>query len=103
MIINEISKKSYLIAIARGKITNTPDYALRHEELVSGLSEETSEVIMASEVAISEHLDNYTEVQEELADVILVCFTELFRRGIDVEKLIISKLKYNEERINREG
>ena len=53
---------------------------------------------MAFEHIASTHLPQYTEAQEELADIIIACFTELHRRGVDVEKIITDKIKFNETR-----
>ena len=59
---------------------------------------EVNEFAEASEDKKSEHLPEYTEAQEELADIIIGCMTELFKRGIDVDKIIDAKIEINEQR-----
>jgi hypothetical protein len=59
---------------------------------------EVNEFAEASEDKKSEHLPEYTEAQEELADIIIGCMTELFKRGVDVDKIIDAKIEFNEQR-----
>ena len=59
---------------------------------------EVNELAEASEDKKSEHLPEYTEAQEELADIIIGCMTELFKRGVDVDKIIDAKIEFNEQR-----
>lgn len=53
----------------------------------------------ASETKPSEHLPEYTEAQEELADIIICGLTELHRRNVDIEELVIKKIEFNERRM----
>jgi hypothetical protein len=46
----------------------------------------------------SNHLPGYTEAQEELADILITCLTELHRRDTDIEKIVSEKVKYNKTR-----
>lgn len=46
----------------------------------------------------SEHLPQYTQRQEELADVLICCLTELHCEGVDVQKIIEEKITYNNKR-----
>ena len=54
--------------------------------------------LQASECKPSEHLPEYAEAVEELADIALVALTELSRRGVNVEKVLLLKSMYNERR-----
>ena len=95
MDLNKFGRRAWNCALKRGKVHDMEDF---HDETLSGLNEEVSEVNSASETMEAEHLDNYSEIAEELADVAIVVFTELHRRGIDIEKVLHEKMKYNERR-----
>lgn len=98
MDLNKFAKRAYQCALKRGKVHEnlTPDQL--HQETAQGLTQETTEVVEASEELCADHVPSFTEVQEELADVIIVACTELYRRGTDVEALLHAKMKYNEHR-----
>ena len=91
-------KRAYKCALKRGKIYEQLDQHLLHLETIDGLTEEVDEVIAASEVEMSDHLDNHPAIVEELADVAIVAITELYRRGTDIEAVLHEKMKYNEQR-----
>lgn len=95
MDLNKAARRAYNNALARGKVTKV----VNHEETVRTLAEEFEEMDRASESEASEHLREYTEVQEELADIIIGAMTELMKRDTDIELLIHRKLKFNEARI----
>lgn len=63
------------------------------------ISNELSEFDRASETDPSDHLPEYTEAQEELADILITCLTELHRRNVDVEAIITKKLEFNQNRL----
>ena len=92
--LNALSSTCHKIAIKRGKIG---DKAI-HWSSASGISDELMEFIKASEEKPSEHLPEYTEAQEELADILITCLTELDRRKVDVEEIIIKKIEFNKIR-----
>ena len=92
--INKIAERAYASAMKRGKIKTYLDIT----EVAKGLSSEVQEVFEASEHKASEHLPEYTEIAEELADVILVSFTELRRRNVNVEEILLQKMHFNENR-----
>ena len=94
---NHLAKTSYLTALKRGQITEDKSHI--HEESSWALHRELREYDMASEDLPSEHLPQYTEAQEELADILITCLTELYRRGVNVEKLIKTKIEYNKSRL----
>ena len=96
MDLNKFGKRAYLCALKRGKIHENPD-SLR-QETIEGLDEEFREVVKASETDMSDHLNSYSAVVEELADVAIVAITELYRRGVDIETLLHEKMKFNERR-----
>lgn len=95
MDLNKAARRVYKNALACGKVTKT----VNHEETVSTLSEEFEEMRRASEEESSEHLREYTKMQEELADIIIGSMTELMKRGTDIELLLHRKLKLNEARV----
>lgn len=98
MELNKFGKRAYECALKRGKIHAQTDPYLLHEETVEGIMEEVREIIEASETTSSEHLDHYPAVVEELADVAIASLTELHRRGVDIEEVLLKKMEYNEQR-----
>lgn len=91
----EKASKAFHNALRRGK---TSVYNC-HQDDAETLMAEMKEFVEASEDEKSEHLPKYTEAQEELADIIIGCMTELFKRGVDIEKIIDAKIAFNEKRI----
>lgn len=81
-------------AVARHKTEFSPN----HEKDVLSILEELSEFAKASEEKPSEHLPEYTEAAEELADIIIGCMTELYKRNVDVGSIIRDKMNFNETR-----
>lgn len=78
----------------RGKV----GYDVSHYSTACCLYDELVEFDEASEKAHSDHLPEYTEAQEELADILITCLTELHRRNVDVEAIITKKLEFNQNR-----
>ena len=70
-----------------------------HGESYVAILRELQEYDLASELTKSEHLPQYTEAEEELADVLIVCLTELHRRGTSVEEIIKAKIEFNKTRL----
>lgn len=95
---NNLAIETYQTAIERRKITDTHDSHEQHIEAHNSLLEEIKEFSWASEMRESNHLPGYTEAQEELADILITCLTELHRRGTDIEKIVSEKVKYNKTR-----
>lgn len=93
--LNQLGKRCFDNAIRRGKIKSSPP---DHQETVETLGEEFMEVVKSKESAWSEHLLDFTETEEELADVLLGCLTELHRRNVDIEVIVMKKIEYNETR-----
>lgn len=93
-----LGKKAFLCAVNRGKTSLFASKATMHSETLWGLFEEAKEVREASEDKPSAHIPKFSEVQEELGDVLIVCLTELYRRGTDIDELIYEKMQYNERR-----
>lgn len=98
MDLNKFGKRAFKCALRRDKIHEGLEQSGLHQETIDGLNEEVHEVIEASETDMSEHLDNYPAVVEELADVAIVTITELYRRGVDIDAVLHEKMKYNERR-----
>ena len=95
---NNLATETYQTAIERRKITETHDSHEQHIEAHNSLLEEIKEFSWASEMRESNHLPGYSEAQEELADILITCLTELHRRGTDIEKIVSEKVKYNKTR-----
>ena len=72
---------------------------MSHSQCAEGIGKEFVEFIGADEMRSSEHLPEYTEAEEELADLLICYMTELHRRGVDVEDIINKKITFNENRI----
>lgn len=98
MDLNKFGNRAYRCALRRGKIHENLEGDSLMKETTEGLLEEVHEVIDASETEMSEHLDKYPAIVEELADVAIVAITELYRRGVDIESVLHEKMKYNERR-----
>lgn len=93
--INQLAQTAFDNAIIRGKTARD----MNHLDTFFGILSELKEFREASEVEASEHLPEYTQAQEELADVLICCLTELHRRGVDVEEIIKAKIEYNKRRV----
>ena len=100
MNINEIAKRAYKRALERGKITEVSSPTAQYAECAASLKDEFCELLGASEDTSSEHLSEYSEVQEEITDILIVCLTELYRRNDNVERIIMRKIDYNDKRID---
>lgn len=90
----EKASKAFYNALRRGKtsIYNS------HQQDTESIMIEVNELAEASEDKKSEHLPEYTEAQEELADILICCMTELVKRGVNVDKIVDDKIKFNENR-----
>lgn len=97
MDLNKAAGRAYRNAIARKKITEGNN----HSESVRTLMQEFEEFRRADEMRRSSHLPEQTEAVEELTDILIGTLTELCRRGVDVEKVVHEKLKYNENRLKQ--
>ena len=93
--INELAKQAHETAVKRGKTSEDAS----HLDTFFGILSELKEFREASEIDPSEHLPQYTQAQEELTDVLICCLTELHRRGVDVEEILLAKINYNKTRI----
>lgn len=93
--INQLAQTAFNTAIIRGKTEKDAGHLDTFFDILSELKEFRE----ASEVEKSEHLPQYTETQEELADVLICCLTELHRRGVDVEEIIKAKIEFNKTRV----
>lgn len=71
--LNEIAQKAYECAVRRGKID--PDNK-------------------------SPHIKEYLDVEEELADVIIVALSTLHHFKCDIDSLIEAKMNYNKNRMD---
>lgn len=96
---NTIAKLTHDTAIRRGKFILTDDKSQMHRESHDCILDELREFSFASEVIKSKHLPGYTEAQEELADILICCLTELHRRGVNIEELVKAKVEFNKTRV----
>ena len=92
--INSIASFCHREAKRRNKIEDK----IQHWQTAGSISEEVMEFIKADETTASEHIPEYTEAQEELADILITCLTELHRRNVDIEAIITKKLEFNQNR-----
>lgn len=93
--INDLARQAFNTAIIRGKTSKDAT----HNDSFFDILDELKEFKDASEFQKSEHLPEYTQAQEELADVLIRCLTELHRRGVDVEKILRDKIEFNKTRV----
>lgn len=92
--INALAREAYTNAILRGKTTKIPS----HEENFFSIFDELKELKEASDREKSTHIPNYTEAQEELADILIACLTELHSRDVNIESILRDKINYNKTR-----
>lgn len=97
--IDFIAMQSFTSACRRGKTS----VDLTHEEICNGIEAEFKEFREATNDP-SEHLPQFTQRQEELADIILSACTELLKEcnknGPSLPSQVINaKIKFNKTRI----
>lgn len=93
--INNLAQTAFDTAIIRGKTAKD----MNHLDTFFCILSELKEFREAGETEKSEHLPEYTQTQEELADVLICCLTELHRRGVDVERIVKEKIEFNKTRV----
>lgn len=98
MDLNKFAKRAFSNALKRKKITDTSNLGVQGAEALKGLMSEVEEFHKANPCEPSEHLPQYSEEVEELAGIAITAFTELYRRGVDIEKVLHEKMKFNEQR-----
>ena len=91
--VNLLAVRSWAAAVRRGQVGDNT----RHEDRVRAIRGELREFERAT-VEASEHLPGFTEQQEELADIILVCLTSLCELKTDVGDMLDQKIKFNNVR-----
>lgn len=92
--LNKLAKVCLQTALRRGKITknSSPRVIIMH------ISGEWRELYDATKFR-SEHLPQYSEQEEEAADIIISTMTYLQRIGCsDIEQLIRDKIEFNNRR-----
>lgn len=95
MRINSIAKRAFENALKRGKTTID---MIHHDDTVNSLAEEFLEFVLADERMSSPHLPEVSHAVEELTDILITCMTELYRRDINVEEVVLEKIRFNENR-----
>lgn len=96
MRINELAKRAFKNALNRGKTTRD---MIHHDDTVNSLAEEFLEFVLADEKMPSPHIPSVSHAVEELTDILITCMTELCRRDINVEEVVLEKIRFNENRI----
>lgn len=92
--LNKLAKKCLEIAFRRGKVNRYTS----GKAYMCHISTEWRELV-ASTSYKSEHLPQYSEHEEEAADVIICTLTYLERIGCkDIEQLIRDKIEFNDKR-----
>lgn len=90
---------AYVHAARRGKTRND----MTHEEIYNSIKQEIEEFKEATDEP-SEHLPQLTQRQEELADIILACMTEICKEcmaknnGYNPADVLVAKNEYNANR-----
>lgn len=92
--LKETARRAFEDALRRGKTAVAPSHYLD----ACSILKEIDEFQMADENKPSAHVPLYTEAQEELADILISCLTELHKRGTDVEAIIRHKMIFNQSR-----
>ena len=91
--LNKLAQEAYGCALRRNKTTSS----VNHIASARSIEGELAEFLDANEIHDSIHIP-YPEAQEELADILIVCLTELHKRGVNVEAIIIDKINFNQHR-----
>ena len=94
---NKIIKDNYDSIVKRGLITpstTSKDFIKKLDEEVKEFKE-CIDIIAKVDKVKKQHFDN---LDEELADIILVCLNFAKHYDIDIEKQLIKKIKKNYER-----
>lgn len=94
--LNTIGMVADFIATKRNKKTDTST----NEELFRVLEDEFEEISEVfnegAELAPSQHIgDEYTWLEEEIADVLIVCLTWLHHKNCNINSLVRKKMLYN--------
>ena len=92
--LNELAAVCHETAVRREKRSDRTT----HLDTFFGILSELKEFREASEMDPSEHLPQYTQSVEELADIVICGLTELFARVDDVEEVVMAKVKFNKTR-----
>ena len=92
--LNQLAKDAYECALRRKKTTPS----VNHIATARSIDGELAEFLEANEFIGSAHITGYTEAQEELADILIVCLTELHKRGANVEAIVLDKIFFNFQR-----
>ena len=93
MITKEETRRALDCAVKRGKIKG----AHTHDVWASDIMDEVTELNISSPHK-SQHIPQYAEYEEELADIVITCMSMAAYYGIDLGKVIEAKMKYNETR-----
>lgn len=91
--LNKLAAKCFDIALRRGRINKFSS----GKAFILAISAEWRKLMSATKYR-SEHLPQYSEQEEEAADVIISTLTYLRRIGCeDIEQLIRDKVEFDEE------
>lgn len=91
--LNEIAKEAHDCAVRRGKISSIDEENNFHRDLLNEVTE-----VFGAEGKMSSHIGQFTDFEEELADVILVAMSTLHHFGSNIDALIKAKMDFNHTR-----
>lgn len=101
-VINSLTKKAHQNAVAHGWWEEERSFgeivALMHSELSEAL-----EYARKNPNAPSDHIPNFTGIEEEFADVVIRIFDYCGRKNLRLGEAIIEKMKYNKTRPYKHG
>jgi NTP pyrophosphatase (non-canonical NTP hydrolase) len=91
---NTLARQAFESAIKRNKHRVGQPLATS----VASIQEELDELAQSDPSKPSPHIPMYTETEEELADILIACMTELYARGVPVLNIIRKKINFNRGR-----
>jgi NTP pyrophosphatase (non-canonical NTP hydrolase) len=100
-IINSLTKKAHQNAIAHGWWEEERSFG----ELIALMHSELSEALEYDRKGNgqSDHIPEFTGVEEELADVVIRIFDYCGRKNLRLGEAVIAKMKFNESRPYKHG
>lgn len=93
MDLTTLSRLAFESAIRRHKT----QVGLTAKQTAKGIMAEVEELAQARKRK-SSHIPQYTEEEEELADILICCLTELYSRGCNAHEIVEAKIEFNKTR-----
>lgn len=100
-IINSLTKKAHQNAVAHGWWEEERSFG----EIIALMHSELSEALEYDRKGNgqSDHIPEFTGVEEELADVVIRIFDYCGRKNLRLGEAVIAKMKFNESRPYKHG